>query len=556
MKDEIYREHLAGLDLTEAGKAWLATALHPASALPPVPIPDGAQAMSTCPTIVREINVPSLGVDWDCLIITTNSDTTAGIILRRVAGQPWNFSQVSADPAATPGWMAAADGGVANTSVYQVVTNKHSIQRGGGAADESSGAIGGWSYGLGAGPTAILGWTPDVETVDGAQRWRATGASVTAYMTASAVWDGGFVTAGTFDGQADHDTVHAFSGGVAMNGRYPQAPNGSLCTGCTRAKFKIPVEVAEMTAMNPGVYTAPARTGVYIPSRLGRLAYVSPPYWTRFLHGPYTGQTLSSPSPFYAPNVSEYVQRNEYPGLSHRMADQQFVRSTEQPFTDNITYMARNVLSTEHSARFFDDFAAGGPTRGQGEQSQYSVSGMSTGIDDRLTTIILFSGLNAQASVTVKFVTRYELVMQPDSALAEYSRKPPARDEVALQAYRRIVDKMPQGFPASMNAFGGIIPMLWKAASVVAPLVGRGLRALFPVPADAPLSSTPILTAPTGPAVDMGTRAGFGQQREPSEVSFASRSSMRSSRGRRRSAPPLKVRVKTPKPKKRKGKKK
>lgn len=450
---------LSNTGISRDGRDWLVKALHPASPIDRLlGVPDGAVRMSTVPELLREITITAPGaVNWDCLVVTLNSDTVGALVFTRNSSTGyWKFWDATLP-------FSGANDCTSYTSLKSGVY-EHAV-----AASNIGSTFFGVPYTIATGARQAANVSfgvDDCYTADQPSSWRTSAASTTVYMTASALYNGGTVTAGNFDAlQGVSDSAFSLlSGGGETN-----VSVGRLFAAAARADFQIPMEVPEMLALNPGCFVGPACDGVYLPSSSrsfdmavsrprnqiaqGQFTEASQFWWT---HSTGTiGAYIIDPVRTAAPSKS-------FGGV--RMVDSYYrkletVKQSEAP--------ERTTFSSFMSRGLADANFGGDAT---------FVGGLSTGIDNRHTGIMLFTGLSSSASLTVKTINVQELVPSQGAVSAEYLRAAPERDRVALDLYFETRARLPQAFPASFNSLGTILAAIKSALPVVIPHLKAGLR--------------------------------------------------------------------------------
>lgn len=292
-------------------------------------------------------------------------------------------------------------------------------------------------------PSAMSHVTPGNDTAfpistivpaDDAYVWRTQYASLTAYLTASALNDQGTV----FAVQQQRDVMPDL-GTLAFNGSY----DPPLIV--RRARTSVPFEENEMLLMDPKAYTAPAREGVYLPLRLSGPSqlFVRPSVDDTGLmkvQDSIVGFPSSQPgfgttrrAPLMGTIVSNY--------------DQQYV-SQYYPFTDTTLNSYEFSWDNVHQA------------------------------------VIIFRGLAPAASVTLKHYVGLEQQPGVDAPTRQFARVPNMYVPRAMEAYYRLVHELPSAYPSSFNALGTILgaissvaQRLWPVVQRVVPAIGAGVRA-------------------------------------------------------------------------------
>jgi hypothetical protein len=86
--------------------------------------------------------------------------------------------------------------------------------------------------------------------------------------------------------------------------------------------------------------------------------------------------------------------------------------------------------------------------------------------------VIVFSGLDPNAIVSLKVISALELAPRSDSQLAKFTEEAPPLDKMALEHTRAAMGNMPDAFPAKDNVLGGIAKWVMSAlASSGIPIV-------------------------------------------------------------------------------------
>lgn len=95
---------------------------------------------------------------------------------------------------------------------------------------------------------------------------------------------------------------------------------------------------------------------------------------------------------------------------------------------------------------------------------------------------IAFWNLAVTAGITVRVRWGVEFLVHPTSALAPSTRACAPRDEVALAAYSRIVDELPDAFPGCYNSWddlGKMLRIVWNKISPGVGLAAKGMGGPF-----------------------------------------------------------------------------
>lgn len=447
-------------------------ALHPANPkIGRVAVPSGTTTSSTTAEIIKEYTVvaPSFfpGVSWDCLIVQPPSDTVAAVIFVKPSSRErWMFSANSGANFWQPG-TAAGNGDLATVMFI----------------GDSSTLFLGDTYTVQASFNALPGGigTPVVRSLadyavprmqDAARpaKWRTVSSSLTVYPVSSTVFDGGTITAGTFPVVTSYDESVAFTFHPApritepSGAATPYTP-GALQPVYANAVMEVPLYTSEMLAVNKGCYVAPAREGVYVPTRLGEVDFVQPGCHDTILEGVY-----ATPAPATGLPINGAVQTY---GDPRWYKSGRYNTSTSHVMTD-IVMRVPGSFSTPTSPDQVSDqqisvIYSSMITTSTLVPLTFRQAGASTGISDQEVTVISLNGLPAQAAYTIKFVSVIERVPTPDSPSFPYIEPAPEFDPAALALYKELKYRMPQGYPASANAWGTILALIAKAAKVIIP---------------------------------------------------------------------------------------
>lgn len=248
---------------------------------------------------------------------------------------------------------------------------------------------------------------------DGRQAWRTTYASLTAYMTASALNDQG--------------TVYAAQIPRVPDRTYDVTVNGSTAPPMvidTWSAF-LPANENSLLLMSPKAYTAPAREGAYIPVRLNGPAQ---PY----IRGGRVCGPVQDATATYG-NIG---------AMSGALAI-----ARAHPIT------TRLLTGFEFLGDGFDDYT------------------YNYGYDNTSCAVMIFRGLSPNASITLKYYAGLELEVFADSVVRQFAVAPTPYTPAALQAYYRVVSEMPAVYPASFNALGTLATAIISAARRLWPMV-------------------------------------------------------------------------------------
>lgn len=262
--------------------------------------------------------------------------------------------------------------------------------------------------------------------------YRTTFSSMTAYMTASALNDGGTVTCA----QLNVDPVVA--GGVADA---VAGPDGFYTAGLTTV-FNIPLYEEDIVAQVPGARVAPAKEGVYMPLRL------LGPTQRFVVEGP-NGGTCYMPADTAAVTPLVFGRNSLSPTLTT-------YPTVEQPHGVGGTgagWLRHLCLDA-----------------GVGLEPLFSF-GTDTGYGNVATGVTIFRGLSQAATITVRMYVGQELLPRLTSPLKSMVAVPPPMDELALKLYYDLASRMPIAYPSRDNGFGLLLPKIISALKFIAPIV-------------------------------------------------------------------------------------
>lgn len=91
---------------------------------------------------------------------------------------------------------------------------------------------------------------------------------------------------------------------------------------------------------------------------------------------------------------------------------------------------------------------------------------------DWTPTVTIFTGLNPEATLSLKIYTGFEYAPSASSTSAKYAKVPPALDSRASNVIQRIHRSMLPGYPASANSESSILQEVLNLVPVVGPLLG------------------------------------------------------------------------------------
>jgi len=290
--------------------------------------------------------------------------------------------------------------------------------------------------------------------------WRTTYSSMTTYLTASSLNNQGTV-------YATQTAPRPVAGGqfVQLDPLYgaPVVHN--------RVLFDLPLSENLMQLSDPRAYTGEAKHGTYQPIRA---AGPGRPYTRIKVQGDQSGYlTVTDPATAIAsPGWFGSAVANA-PIMEH-----------------GIPVCVRGSSFGEIQSPGWTD--ANGP--------------FDSGYDSMCNALVIYRGLDAAASVTVKLYTGYEYVPAADSPSVQFVRAPAAPDYRAMEAYFRLCHEMPQCYPGSYNSLGSILGAIAGVAQRAWPVIKRVVPAAIsagykaysaPAPAAAPAAAPPRIEGPS-----------------------------------------------------------
>lgn len=404
--------------LSASGATWLARALHPpADELGPTFVPD--ETYRPCvPMVVRPtatVTAPAgIGPDetWDLCVLALPGDGTAFVTCAAPAG--FNFAR-DLTGASVVVTQALPQVPVSSVIFGSVMTT-------------------GETRGFWAG-------TFESEHV----AFRKTFNSVTAYMTASSLYDGGTVTAAQVNVPYADAGLIAYPNNHGTTSRWPMA---GVFSGF------LPLTEDELTTQVPGCRVAPAKEGVYLPLRL------QGPTQPYVKQRPVRGDVVCT-SPLPAPPSSFW---RAAPTIGLATPDGQSA-STTTSVPQLFSAVGPNGVDLQ--VPWFNKQYGSVTDLTQGVLT----SNVETGFDRLATGVMIFRGLHSAASITIKAYCGYQLVPRETSPLRSLVVIPPPADDTALRLYYAVVQQMPIAYPARDNGLGLLLPKLMSVVRYVAPYV-------------------------------------------------------------------------------------
>lgn len=383
--------------ISEGGAAWAAKALYPPAALPNVGIPDDTQSSTLLPEYRVDYTLTNYahpGAVWDAAIILHSGD--------------FCFATVNVGPSGTD---------FRNPASWTDVTMRHIYVPGDSGASQEVNTL---SPDLSPGaPTPVLTSSQAPRGV------RITHSSLTGYMSASALENGGGVTAG----QVRPDM---YSMGMAMVD-HPDA------SGVSHNRLSnLPLSEQAISLNCPRFYAGAAKDGFYVPKRLAPDRGFSAPYVNE--------NDLVSVRPDSLGAGAFYLRGKQC--LSER---------------------------TYYGAQLGGDLI---PYVGAAAVIQTASTPDSVGI-------IIIRGLHPNASYKLKGYLGLQLIPQMTSSDLGFLRPPAGYDERAVGFYEAYSRTMPDAYCAADNFLGAIFnaakAFIPKLFSFLAPAARSAVSAAAPV---------------------------------------------------------------------------
>lgn len=409
--------------LTPEGVKWILKALHPASSMEYASIPDSSYFKTARSELRGQsiITAPGdVGTAWDLFIWRFPYDSSPVYACsQNAATGPPIIGDLTTTVMTVNPLQPISSSTITTSSGPQTATFFATLASG-SAKDTGVGV---------AGSIAFL------EPTGGYESFRHSYASMTCYMTASSLNDQGTV----FAAQSAPDYV---LGSTFLN----VLTGGSTAAQVQQAMsfVSMPYDEDDMALKNPRYYTAPARDGCYIPLR------------------------LSGPTQPFSRRTFASVATGSVPGSG--------VVSGLDVLTTSVSgslFVSSFPVGYRVSALDTTDFAA---TGGVGSLGTFpgrngTINDLNAFVDNSHVSLVIFRGLSPSASITVKYIAGMEFEVDTDSPMRQFVTVPPRYDPRAIELYYRIVQEMPDVYPASWNSLGTILAAITSVASRVLPFL-------------------------------------------------------------------------------------
>lgn len=387
--------------LSAAGAHFVQKALHPPVGAA-TRIPDSITVSALNPEYKTETQItmpPAVTTStWDLLILIPPSDRLA---MNAYAGNAATNFYASAGVGA---WGPVHTGLATSPVAMNLVLS-----------DPTTGAISG-NY---VAQTSISADCPAM--------WRTSARSTTVYYTGSDLYGQGTCFAGQYARKTYPST-----------GWVDKATSGGY-TALNQDLVDLPLSEVDMAIITPGLYTAPAKEGVYTVARLT---------------GPC--QEFSKPRQF----------ERGYDGTAIVTATGDFSGYSD-PSSGLAGTLFRTMATPENS------FATTGSAQTRG------TPWCSTSFDQQCTWgVVLFRGLHPSMTFTVKTIVNLEIVPLGCSPTRQFVQPALRYEPAAMNAYYAIADEVATTMAARHNFLGTLLPALSAVASKVWPVVAPALGSL------------------------------------------------------------------------------
>jgi len=452
----------AGLD--DSAAHWLIKALHPPSAtVGAVKIPDTQfrpsvavdireQATLSCPTLT------AYALGWDLCVLSLPGDAIHSLWCIGPPGT--DFTQVIGDgvpPFSVNGIIQTA--GPGQYADYRVQTIS------------ANGEDGLKPYKAYANPAEIM-------------EWRITNKSLTAYMTASSLNDGGTVTAYQINRNFEFASYASIP--------YQEGIPGDGYLAAT-ALCNVPLDENMAALQVPGCYVRPARDGAYLPLRLLGPSqpfnlrpfgvgmpvfypYSPPPVPASAARGPPTapvgdqGIGMLRPWTFDLEN-SEY----RYSPLTLPTMPVIGSKTVILPGSTPIGYQP---------VAWIDEMYRKNITNETGGKDPHLLSRCVDASFDRVATgVMIFRGLAPEATITLRCHLGLEAIPLPGSPYVAFTSPGIAPSPRALELYYELAAGMPMAYMARDNGFGDLLRKIWEGLKAVIVPAATTLGTVFGGPA-------------------------------------------------------------------------
>lgn len=405
-----FHDRIRSYNLSPEGENWVKRALYPPGSNTKLSMPSG-DPQATLRTDYKpalSIGAPDSGGTWDCLLLQLPGDHTA-------------FYWVAARNPNGPADFTAFDAPAGYVYKCGVVSN---------AASDADDVLRAVAY-----TGAAVPQTKNEVTIYGkssmirSAAFRHTYRGFTAHMTSSELYDGGNVTAAQYPVSA------------VPTGLYQEFSVGPSVRCYAQATGTLYLSEDQLTRGVPDAHIAPARDGVFIPTRIGSSTFTPSTL-------PIGLRTLNN-----AMWTIPIDPVNRAAGINTVLLNR-----TESDFWP---FWLRNICA----------------------QGPHPV--LDSAYNDSNAGVAIFRGLHPNATIAVQAWMGNEYVLDQTSPFLTMTQLPAPADERAVFVYRHLAASLARAYPARANSLGTALALAAKALRFIAPHALAGAKALAPVVASA-----------------------------------------------------------------------
>lgn len=258
--------------------------------------------------------------------------------------------------------------------------------------------------------------------------FRTTYKSVTAHMSASDLYNGGMVTAAQVTATYGNDA-----------GNFYRLIRDGTSTAVVLDTANIPLVDSEVVATVPDVYVAPAKHGVFLPLRLNNQ----------------TGEYRVA---------SRSVGRTWNSTTTAATNGELFIKNANAPGSDFSNLEIPTIIAPIRVADF---------PWWMGSAITANDLPVDTAPDSVSTAVVIFRGLQKEASISVTFHAGFEFQLASGSPFGPMVSRPVPYSLNAMTAYNELSARMPSVYPARYNSLALLLPAARAALGVVAPHLMR-----------------------------------------------------------------------------------
>jgi len=363
-------------------------------------------------TIGRGPSCPATS-NWDCMVVAHSGEQSPVFVIRGEAGVDFAANVKPATAESNPVYITTS---IATTPIPVFFRNTGSTL-----------------------VAANIAWPRSLPVSA-----RNVAKSLTVHLAASALNNGGVVTAGQLPGCA---VAGAGIGWDSAPATYPST--GSFFWSPSNSM--VPSDEIALSNMCPAVYSGPAREGIFAINRM-------------------------------YPNFDGNCSGSDYRG---KMA----VASTGALNANLLAFDAQPDVSSEGTPWPFMPFRY--MYSCTTVNSAYTLpwwtllvnpdGGFNTSIigdSDCTTTVAYFRGLAPEATLQFNLFSSVQMALQPGSLYAALAKRPPRADPRALEVYSVLSAKLDDAYPARCNSLALLAPFLLQAVKSIMPMVTRAVPAV------------------------------------------------------------------------------